>query len=55
LPILGDDLYGEGKASAPRLMLHAVQLVLPHPITGREMLVKSALPADFKRCLKSIG
>jgi RluA family pseudouridine synthase len=54
-PILGDDLYGEGKASAPRLMLHAVQLVLPHPITGREMLVKSALPADFKRCLKSIG
>jgi RluA family pseudouridine synthase len=53
LAILGDDLYGEGNASAPRLMLHAVQLVLPHPITGRELMVKSPLPADFKRCLKN--
>jgi len=57
LPILGDDLYGGGDspdALAPRLMLHAVQLVLPHPITGHAASVSSPLPADFKRCLKSI-
>jgi len=57
LPILGDDLYGEGATPdplAPRLMLHAVRLVLPHPITGRETSVESPLPDDFRRCLKSI-
>jgi RluA family pseudouridine synthase len=55
LPILGDDLYGAGpEAGAPRLMLHAVRLVLPHPITGRAISIESPLPADFKRCLKSI-
>ncbi|MEO1406373.1 MAG: RluA family pseudouridine synthase, partial [Pseudomonadota bacterium] len=30
-PILGDPLYGTGKLSAPRLMLHATRLVLVHP------------------------
>jgi RluA family pseudouridine synthase len=55
LPILGDDLYGAGPdLLAPRLMLHAVRLALPHPITRRETSVESPLPADFKRCLKSI-
>jgi 23S rRNA-/tRNA-specific pseudouridylate synthase len=56
LPILGDDLYGEGGPDklAPRLMLHAVRLVLPHPISGNEISVRSSLPEDFKRCLKSI-
>ena len=55
LPILGDDLYGTDDGVVPRMMLHAVQLVLPHPITGRELSVKSPLPADFKRCLKRIA
>jgi RluA family pseudouridine synthase len=56
LPILGDDLYGGDSASglAPRLMLHAVRVELPHPVTGREASVESPLPADFKRCLKRI-
>ena len=54
LPILGDDLYGADDKLAPRLMLHAGQLVLPHPITGRELSVESPLPGDFKRCLRMI-
>jgi len=56
VPILGDDLYGEGKPAklAPRLMLHAVQLVLPHPITGHKLSVGSSLPEDFQQCLKKI-
>jgi 23S rRNA pseudouridine1911/1915/1917 synthase len=60
LPILGDDLYGADKSSggrdllAPRLMLHAAQLIFPHPITGREIWIKSPLPNDFKQCLNRI-
>jgi RluA family pseudouridine synthase len=54
LPILGDDLYGlteGGSRVAPRLMLHAAQLIFPHPINGSEVSAKSALPDDFDRCL----
>jgi RluA family pseudouridine synthase len=55
LPILGDDLYGQDDGLAPRLMLHAAQLVLPHPIAAHEISVTSPLPADFRRCLRGIG
>jgi len=54
LPILGDDLYGAAGGLAPRLMLHAIQLIFPHPISKREISVKSPLPADFERCLRRI-
>jgi 23S rRNA-/tRNA-specific pseudouridylate synthase len=60
LPILGDDLYGAGNTSeagdawARRLMLHAAELKFPHPITRREICVRSPLPDDFKECLKRI-
>ena len=60
LPILGDDLYGEGNNAAelnrlaPHLMLHAAQLIFPHPITKREISIESPLPEDFQRCLKQI-
>jgi len=53
LPILGDDLYGSAD-TAPRLMLHASELIFPHPITGVKTSVKSSLPEDFKRCLKGL-
>jgi 23S rRNA pseudouridine1911/1915/1917 synthase len=56
LPILGDDLYGadntELNGPAPRLMLHAAQLIFPHPITKREISIQSPLPDDFQRCLE---
>ena len=42
-PILGDPLYGG--TPAPRLCLHAAELALCHPQTGREMVF--AAPADF--------
>ena len=52
LPIFGDDLYGAG--GAERLMLHASQLIFPHPITGREVSIESTLPEDFRRCLNEL-
>jgi RluA family pseudouridine synthase len=54
LPILGDDLYGKREGIAPRLMLHAAQLIFPHPITGNRISVKSPLPADFRKCLSRL-
>jgi RluA family pseudouridine synthase len=51
LPILGDELYGSDKVSAPRLMLHALRLVFPHPITKQEIAVDSPLPPEFKEYL----
>jgi len=35
-PILGDNLYGDA-CSAPRLLLHASQLLLSHPITATSL------------------
>jgi tRNA pseudouridine32 synthase/23S rRNA pseudouridine746 synthase len=41
-PIVGDPLYG-GRA-APRLLLHACELALPHPVTGLRLHMQSAVP-----------
>ena len=49
-PIVGDRLYGERLRETPpggRLMLHAEEVVFPHPETGREVRVVSAAPAAF--------
>ena len=44
-PILGDDLYGgPAEKLAPRLLLHAVNLVFPHPATGETVEFHSAAP-----------
>lgn len=49
-PILGDRLYGGSSHSyvqAPRQMLHAWQLRLPHPQSGAELFFTATIPADF--------
>ncbi|MFN7178790.1 RluA family pseudouridine synthase [Hyphomonas sp.] len=53
-PILGDALYGEGQATAPRLMLHAARLDLPHP-EGKRLVLESPLPEDFRQLATSVG
>lgn len=42
-PIAGDALYGDA-ASAPRLLLHATGLTLPHPADGRSATFASPPP-----------
>jgi 23S rRNA pseudouridine1911/1915/1917 synthase len=56
LPILGDDLYGPRAESrgVPRLMLHALRLELPHPTTGRALVIESPLPDDFAAELEKL-
>jgi tRNA pseudouridine32 synthase/23S rRNA pseudouridine746 synthase len=43
-PIVGDTLYGAPDDQAPRLLLHAFELRLPHPGEGRMIALRSALP-----------
>jgi 23S rRNA pseudouridine955/2504/2580 synthase len=53
-PILGDALYGEGRATAPRLMLHAARLELPHP-EGGTVSLEAPLPDDFRAAALAAG
>lgn len=50
-PIAGDALYGGPDVllglPAKRVLLHAQQLTLPHPLTGAPLTVESALPEDL--------
>jgi tRNA pseudouridine32 synthase/23S rRNA pseudouridine746 synthase len=45
-PILGDALYGSEavRLMAPRLLLHASRIELPHPLDGRVMAFEDAPP-----------
>lgn len=44
-PLLGDTLYG-GKPNS-RIMLHAMCLEFPHPVTGQILKVEATLPDGF--------
>jgi 23S rRNA pseudouridine1911/1915/1917 synthase len=45
-PIAGDRTYGGG-ADYPRQLLHAWQLTVSHPTTGRPLHFTAPMPADF--------
>ncbi len=46
-PVLGDTLYGARPGRAPRPLLHAHRLRLPHPRTGEPLTLTAPLPADL--------
>jgi 23S rRNA pseudouridine1911/1915/1917 synthase len=55
MPVVGDRIYGGGKGPrASRPMLHAASLRFAHPVSGAEVSVASALPADFERALSAL-
>jgi 23S rRNA pseudouridine1911/1915/1917 synthase len=48
-PVVGDRLYdAPAQLGAPRPLLHAASLDLPHPGDGQRLHVDSPLPADFR-------
>ncbi len=49
-PVLGDRLYGS-RGGAPRPLLHAAWLALPHPADGALVRIEAPLPADFPPAL----
>ena len=53
-PILGDSVYGKESKSVKRQMLHAYKLEFLHPVTGKEMIIKSEIPKDFSEVLERI-
>jgi tRNA pseudouridine65 synthase len=60
-PILGDVRYGDGRHNRRvrteyglhRLALHAFQLVLDHPVTGRRLDLRAPVPPDLATALES--
>ncbi len=50
-PILGDALYGAPvpRGIMARMYLHAVRIELPHPETGRRLVVESPLPGGVRK------
>jgi RluA family pseudouridine synthase len=59
LPIVGDTLYG-GTAFAAghkvwRVMLHALCIELPHPVTGKDLVIESPLPEDYLELAERLG
>jgi 23S rRNA pseudouridine1911/1915/1917 synthase len=59
LPVLGDPVYGGGRAQGAELglgrqALHAAVLGFAHPTTGAIVRFESPLPADFARALEAL-
>ncbi len=58
-PILGDTTYGGPAAvdgaQVERVMLHALRLELPHPVTGKALVIEAPLPDDFVRLARELG
>lgn len=60
-PVLGDNVYGGKKAqlpspwpAAPRIMLHAARLELPHPATEERFRVEAPQPDDMQTFLDQL-
>ncbi len=54
-PILGDELYGRKSPHIPRQALHAYELRLPHPRTGRILEFRAPVPQDMVRAWEALG
>ena len=60
-PVVGDDTYGGGGGrrlvglGPKRHFLHAAWLVFKHPVSGRELDLRSPLPGDLKHALATVA
>lgn len=50
--IIGDDKYGEPSNPIKRLGLHAYELDIIHPFTGKSMKFKAPIPSEFSNLFK---
>ncbi len=55
-PLLGDTRYGDRRdpVTVPRHMLHASEIELTHPVTGKKLTLKARLPEDFKVAMEAL-
>lgn len=69
-PIAGDTLYGTSRSQAvlkpqralknskvmvPRLALHAIEITLLHPQSGKELRIEAPLPSDLQQFVDALG
>jgi 23S rRNA pseudouridine1911/1915/1917 synthase len=55
-PVIGDKLYGSNRTfNAPRHLLHALRLIITHPVSGERLSIAAPLPADFKEWCERLG
>ncbi|AEV15778.1 Pseudouridine synthase [Thermus sp. CCB_US3_UF1] len=54
-PILGDEVYGRKSPHIGRQALHAYELRIPHPRTGRLLEFLAPVPADMVRAWEALG
>jgi 23S rRNA pseudouridine1911/1915/1917 synthase len=60
-PVVGDDTYGGGggrrlvQLPPRRHFLHAAWLLFRHPVSGKEIDIRSPLPEDLRRALAAIA
>ena len=60
-PIVADEFYAGRKTSrkdrlwCPRLFLHATRILFQHPLTKKQVILKSYLPQDLQKSLKSLN
>lgn len=48
-PVVGDDKYGSDSKKETRLMLHAYELFLTHPVSGKILKFKAPVPPEFNK------
>ncbi|MGH4118837.1 RluA family pseudouridine synthase [Clostridium sp.] len=54
-PIYGDSLYGTSEECyIHRQALHAYKLIIPHPRTGKQLILESELPEDMKKLISKL-
>ncbi len=61
-PLLLDPLYGNAEADRKfrrkfhfdRFFLHAESLEMPHPATGKVLILKAPLPASYEKAVKEL-
>ncbi|WP_446830543.1 RluA family pseudouridine synthase [Candidatus Foliamicus sp.] len=59
--VLGDDRYGRSKSALAarialrRLFLHAAELRLRHPVSGRKLVLRAPLPDELEASLHRLG
>lgn len=54
-PVLGDDIYGKASPLIARQALHAYELRIAHPRSGKIMEFQAPVPEDMQRAWLSLG
>jgi 23S rRNA pseudouridine1911/1915/1917 synthase len=56
MDLIGDKVYGPNivREASPRLALHAHRIVFTHPVTGKEMDIRTKWPKDLRSTLNRL-